>query len=618
MFSPETINEDTIVEIAQTLNKNSFEKLLELLDEFYHNDESLVSDRTYDELVDIYEAKYTTYKNVGFDVIGEKVKLPYYLGSLRKLKEAGELSTWMSNYKGPYIIEDKIDGLTLLYISKGKAKNLYTRGDGNFGKDVSHLIPYLNLPDVNVSVRGEVVLTKTQFNKIGKGFKNPRNLVSGIVNKKKQFELADKLSFYAYHIMDKDMKPEEEILELQQMGFLTPSPVSSQHLTKEMLEHYFNERKKEAPYEVDGLVIYNDKATPYPVSDKPKHVVAFKTLSESKQTTVIKVVWRASKGKLLKPTVYFEMINLSGADLQKASGYNARFIINNNIGPNSKIVITRSGDVIPKIIKVVQGTSAQLPDSAIPGEYAWNENEVEFVLVKENDEVAIGKIKHFLETLDVKNFGRKRIESIVKAGINTIDELIKVSPSQLEQIDGIGSGLSEQVCQDIREKITNVSLAKIMDASNIFPGIGERRFEAIIAVYPNLLEFASLNKSVISDYIRQVKGFNSLADDISENLAIFVDWLANTSIRIKDPSIKSPKTSGKVEGLTIVFSGFRDKDLEDKIKMFGGKVTTSVSKNTSLLVIKDINPENIKGKAIEAQTKGVPLITREDFVSKYL
>jgi len=93
--------------------------------------------------------------------------------------------------------------------------------------------------------------------------------------------------------------------------------------------------------------------------------------------------------KKLKPVVIYESVYLSGADLTNATGHNARFIIDNGIGPGAKIKITRSGDTIPKVLLVVEPSpyGPSYPDPNIVGQYAWNENQVEFILLADNDEV---------------------------------------------------------------------------------------------------------------------------------------------------------------------------------------------------------------------------------------
>jgi len=658
-YTPEMIyrlmEDDAIIEFSNKLDRTHFNTFLKYLSDNYHNDQALIDDEMYDELVDIYEAKYGPYDLVGAEPTGERVDLPYYLGSLRKLKKDKELILWLEQFPGPYLIEDKIDGLTLLLTSKvvqgRRISKLYTRGGGYRGVDVSHLLSHLNLPGwlniadtnpmtQNISVRGEIVMTKETFTRVGTGFKNARNLVSGIVNAKKQFNpaMARELSFYPYRIMDTNMTPEQEITTLQTLGFLVPNPVISNTLNREMLQNYFNLRKKEAPYEMDGLVIYQNQAVAYPHGGPPRHVVAFKTETDNAVTTVIDVIWEASKDRLLKPVIHYETINLSGADLQNASGYNARFIVTNNIGPGAKIVVTRSGDVIPRVISIPLGApnGPAYPDMNVHGKYGWNENQVEFVLSEDNDQVIANKLRHLLETLRVKNFGPGRVKSIVEAGIRSIHDLLTVTPNQLMSIPGIGTTLANQIYDDLHDKTTDVPLARIMDASGIFPHIGERRFDAIIEVYPNLLNWAYEDTNSIAEAIRHVRGFNALADEIANKLHIFADWLGNhPMISVQRPRVHVVKLTVETQpttlttntpvqqinnqtlnGLTVVFSGFRDRDMEDRIRGRGGKVTKDVSRNTSFLILKHLN--YLKGKGMKAQELGVRTITKDDFSNQYL
>jgi DNA ligase (NAD+) len=662
IFTPDLIDETTIVGWANTLNQSNFKRLLEYLTENYHNDQSLVSDDIYDQLVDVYEAKYQPFAAVGAEPRGEKVKLPYYLGSLRKLKKDNELDTWIKTHPGPYILEDKIDGLTLLLINNidtnGRVDTrLYTRGGGYQGIDVSHLIGYLGLPKLTspLAIRGEVVMNKDVFDRVGAGFKNPRNLVSGIVNSKKQFkpELARALSFYAYRIINTTSSPEEQMMYLQKLGFLTPTPAKANTIDRPTLENYFKIRKQQAPYEIDGIVIYQNIHEEYPVGEAPRHVVAFKTDTESVETVVNNVTWEPSKNRLLKPVVHYQTVTLSGADLSKSTGYNARFIITNSIGPGARIMITRSGDVIPKIISVISPAPGgpSYPDPNFYGQYGWNEGQVEFVLLEDNDKVIASKIKHFLTTLDVKNVGPKRIDAIVGTGIKDIKSLVEMTPQQFATVPGFGTGLSTNVYTDLHDKITNANLATVMDASGLFPNVGERRFEKILETYPNLLEMSTFDRTKLIGLVQQIKGFDKLATVIVDNLPGFVAWLKSIpQITTVVPGIQSavqpqqtipiavlspaflvpqatqqtmtiqpavqPTTTQNLAGVSVVFSGFRDKPLERDIIMRGGKVTTSVSGNTKYLIMKDINDR--KGKALEAERRGIPLISIDQFRAQFL
>lgn len=624
-WTPLNINEDTIIQTAKSLDSSNFRSLLDYLNDSYHNDEGIIPDDIYDSLLEIYERNFGPYNKVGAQPTGEKHPLPYYLGSLRKIKTAIDINKWVKTYKGPYLIEDKVDGLTLLIVYQmigiRRTIKIYTRGGGHMGSDVSHLADYINLPriDYDLAVRGEIVMTKEAFNRVGGDYKNARNLVSGIVNSKKRFQptLARELSFYAYRIMNSSDNPENQMSFLMGLGFNVPFPVYSQTISYDILSSYHKTRITDAPYEMDGLVVYNNTAELYPEDDDPKHVIAFKMPTESKITTVIDVTWNASKNNLLKPIVHYETVILSGAALQKASGYNARFIVNNNIGPGAEILITRSGDVIPKILEIIKPspTGPSLPDPNIHGEYTWNKNQVEFLLTDVNNDVIVNKLVHFLTTIGVKNIGPERVRNLVDAGFTTIESLIRASSEDLQLIPSFGHGLSHQLVDSLHNLLTNISPSVIMAASGFFPNIGVKRFDNIFSVYPNFLDYYDNDPICVSALIMDIRGFKDLAFDIAYRINDFVLWLNSVpEISIQDHNLVTsiPQT---LAGLTIVFSGFRDGDLESQIKERGGKVTTSVSKNTSLLLMKDTT--DTKGKAQKALSLGIPLMSRDQFLSSY-
>ena len=182
---------------VQNLDSKKLEKILrDLSSEYYNKGISLVSDEIFDYLKETLQEldPLNDYLNeIGAPVNEkEKVKLPYSMGSLDKIKPStNELEKWKKTYTGPYVISDKLDGISAqLYITK-KENKLYTRGDGEYGQDISYLIEYLfdvskfpkdNLP---ISIRGELILSKKNFEKVKDKFKNARNAVAGYVNSKK-------------------------------------------------------------------------------------------------------------------------------------------------------------------------------------------------------------------------------------------------------------------------------------------------------------------------------------------------------------------------------------------------------------------------------------------------
>lgn len=648
-----------LLDRAEQYDQETLKQTIDQLSEQYHNDISTVEDATFDRLVSMYEQKFGEYKEAGAPPRGEKVTLPYYLAGLKKAKIESELNLWVRNYPGPYVVQDKIDGLTLLYVvkylDKQKTEKLYTRGDFTVGRDVSHLIPYLNLPNItfDIAVRGEGVITYEDFERIGTGFKNIRNMVSGIVNAKDSLNTdhARNIKFVTYRIVDSPGSSycketaEQQILRLSSLGFTVPWACRVETFDYTQLEGTLQHRKQNAPYDIDGLVLYQDKYSDYPVGEMPKHVIAFKSAiaTVTAVTVVTEVTWKASKDKLLKPVVHYQPVVFPKFTLQKATGYNGRFIISNGIGPGAIIEIIRSGDVIPKITKVIKPSQMIIyPDLSKHGQYTWDETQVEFVLLQNNDEVFASKLEYFLEKLEVKNFGPTRVAAFVNAGIKTIYQLLTATPQMFTTIDRVGTVLANQIYNDLQSKVKDISLAKIMTASGIFPNVGEKKFNMIISALPNLLEMAQTNQDQLVSSIQAIKGFDKTAFEIAAKLPVFIEWLAqHPMITVKKPRIVAGPSETNIEieidgiidgidkldrlenpssinmvGMTVVFSGFRDSGLQNQIEARGGKVGSAVSKNTTMLIMKDI--KDVKGKGNKALELGIKIISKDDFVRQYI
>jgi NAD-dependent DNA ligase len=644
-FSINEIDEDTVIDFALSLSNDDFRDLLSFLSDYYYNDEALITDKKFNELEAIYKELYGEYEAEWPKARGETVLLPYHLSSLNKMVEEREINNWINKHPGPYLLQDKIDGITLLLVSEmvnnRRKISLFTHGDGVEGKDISYALDYINLPkiDYDIAIRGEGVYNLDIFNELFKDrYRNPRNMITGSLVSKKSFdpEVVKHLSFYTYQIRSERNTPLDDIIKLQKLGFDVPVYELVDDISPDYLENYYLDRKEKAKTEIDGTVVYQNVIIDYPeIKGKlPSQVIAFKTDTgaEIGETTVTRITWNASKHRKLKPVVHYDKVVFTASDLKQATGHNARYIKENNIGPGAIIRVKRSKDVIPKIIDVIEPApnGADLPDPDIYGEYEWNATGAEIVLLHDNDQVRTNKLRHFIVTLKVKKAGPERVKSMVESGIKTIKDLLNATPEDLAKLPGIGMNLATQILDDITDKITNVPLAKILDASDIFPGIGERRFDEILLVHPDLLNYAYDSPLKIIEMIKEIRGFGpKLSEIIGYNLATFVNWLYdNPKITIEKPKIISNDRNNSLAGETIVFSGFRDPDLERKVKLEGGKVTSAVSKNTTILVLKDLDPETFKGKgqkALELNEKAreqgkedvVRIMSKDDFLNEY-
>jgi NAD-dependent DNA ligase len=158
------------IKVLESLSEKQLSEMIDAANNAFHCEgKPIMLDNEYDILYEFTQKKYpknNVLQNVGGIVEKNKVKLPYEMASMDKIKpDAGILPNWMKKYTGPYTLSCKLDGVSGLYSTEGDIPKLYTRGDGKVGQDISHMIPHLRLPkDKNIVIRGEFIIPKQIFN----------------------------------------------------------------------------------------------------------------------------------------------------------------------------------------------------------------------------------------------------------------------------------------------------------------------------------------------------------------------------------------------------------------------------------------------------------------------
>ena len=152
------------ISYIEQLNITTIKSIIKECNNAYYNTTPILTDDEFDILKDyIYKKDPKFNDKIGAKVMRNKVKLPYFMGSMNKIKpDTNALDKWIAKYSGPYVISTKLDGVSGLYTVENNVEKLYTRGDGTIGQDISHLIPYLRLPNkINkIAVRGEFIISK--------------------------------------------------------------------------------------------------------------------------------------------------------------------------------------------------------------------------------------------------------------------------------------------------------------------------------------------------------------------------------------------------------------------------------------------------------------------------
>ena len=618
------------LDTISNLSTIDLDRILKYVSHKYYNTATpIISDELFDIILDKMKERDTNYQLNGISINKEtaKTKLPIWMGSMTKIKD---ITKWKKEYSGPYLLSNKLDGLSCLLEYKSHKIRLYTRGDGQNGQDISSLIPYLNIPQLDgmgdLLIRGELVISKQNYQLFKEEFNNERNLVSGIVNSKTiTTEAVHYIDYVVYQLIDctKLIKPTTQFQMLDKMGFKVVNHQIVEEINNSILSQYLLQERDNGPYLIDGIIVSNDDVYPTNTSGNPKHSVAFKMVLDDQiaESVVTDVIWTPSKDGYLKPRVRIEPVQLS-VKIEYLTGFNGKFILDNNIGIGSIIALRHSGDVIPHITKVIKTTSAKMPDM----EYQWNDTNVDVVLINKeaNKDVVTKKLNIFFRQLEVKGISLGIYSKLYDSGYTTIKQLLEITIDQLKNINTIEEKSATKIYNQFQKSKQKMTLINLMVGSGIFGrGFGLNRIEYIITNYPNIMEL-ELNNNQLIEKIEKLDGFSSkTSKQFVDNINNFREFIKDnnldiiTSIEtiIVDENNKTIENTTIFNNYKIVFSGFRDKEMETFIKNNGGKIVNNISKDTNFLVVKD--KEKKSAKLDEAIKKELPIYLIDEFNKKY-
>ena len=612
------------IKVLEQLNEKQLGDIIRIANSKYYNQTPIMTDNQYDIIKEFIEHKFpdnAIVTEIGAEVERNKVKLPYEMGSMDKIKpDTGALSLWMSKYKGPYVLSCKLDGVSGLYTTEGTKPKLYTRGNGKVGQDISHLIPFLRLPKTKgVVIRGEFIIPKKVFDeKYGTIFANPRNMVAGIINYKHISDAITDLHFVAYEVIVPQKKPTE------QMDFLGTINVervlfrNTDILSNEILSEILVEWRKSYAYEIDGVIVTNDGIYSRK-SGNPDHAFAFKMVLSDQiaEAKVVDVLWTPSKDGYLKPRVQIEPINLGGVTIEFATGFNGAFIQDNKIGIGTTIELIRSGDVIPYIKSVtVPAEEAKMP--SVP--FKWNDTHVDIMLENalEDSTVKEKNITGFFRGIGVEGLSSGNISRLIKSGFSTVPEIIHMSEADFLTVEGFKGKLANKIYTGIHQKLQEATIITLMAASNIFGrGFSEKKMELVMNKLPTILVSNETKEEKIAN-IALIKGMAvKTAEAFVEKIEDFKEFLTDCGLEDKlvNKSIKNIDHSHPLFDKSIVLTGTRNSHIIEFLKNIGAKQGSNVSKNTFLVIAK--NKDDDTGKAEEARKLNIPIISVEEFIQKY-
>jgi len=601
-----------------------------------------VTDAMYDEIYSRAKALYSTnpfFLSVGSEVRGDKVKLPIPLGSMVEVK-LGEIQNWLN--PGHYCISDKLDGIScLLAYENGKLKIAYTRGNGFEGQDITrHILKMTYCPkELTESftgyIRGEIIIPKDNIQKcigelreeIGKEYKNGRNLCAGQLNAK---ECADSfvkcVHFVAYYIDGWKEETHKMFDKLTLLGFESAKYRISNNLfiTDEYLTKILQNVKLNGDYECDGIIITQDvideEHQGFETSSlNPKASRKFKIsgLDETFVSTIENITWQISKDFLLKPVINITPTDHNGVTISNISGNNYKFLIDNDLRIGTVIKGKRSGDVIPQYVETIEkSTRKEDPYNLNQFGIEIGRDGVELVFLGTEDtnpelcvEAYTQKTLYFCNKLGVEFGGYGNIKKLMEETRDyrfPYQHLCTLPKEVFESAIGVNG---VKFYNSLHEKLIRATPCQLCDACGVFGrGIGELKLQKIVDNYDELPN--DYTKVITTDGWAE-----KTTEQYISNYLNYIDMVEFFQRNNMWKGFETIKTSTKYSNVKVVFTGVRNAELEQSIRINGGKVLTSFTKECNLVIAKD--PMSSSGKLKKARENGVEIISLVDALNRF-
>jgi DNA ligase (NAD+) len=595
----------------------------------YHNGlPLLMTDEAFDAACDQLRAQDPTnpfFAKVGAPVVtGDEVTLPIPLPSLNKIKDKAAIDKWAAKATAPtYHLSCKLDGCSALWLPA--SKKLYTRGDGERGRDISAFAPYFVglLPSTTcLAVRGELIMC-TDSAMVPAG-KMARNIVAGALNRKEADPaLFGEIRFVAYELISGNQSPADGYKLMRKAGFETARAaiIVAAELTDTKLSQIFDAAESKSPYKMDGIVVAPNVARPpsfKQTATNPADRVAWKTrlTASTARTTVRAVEWNVSHQGFLIPRVLFDTVTLAGANIGAATGLHGRWIFDNKVGPGAEIEIRRAGDVIPQIIAV--HTPGPL-GAAMPPKYQWESEEPTACHIKAAaDDTTMAsasaciQLTHALGELGAENVGPGIVAKLYAAGFTDLQKIYAASAAEMAaQVEGCKEKGADRIWHGLRVKQSSWTELNFMVASCTMPrSVGHTKLTPLLALNPNPATWTAPALKASRPAGLSDKTIDAIVDAIPAYLA----W--KTATGLVAPAVqqeKQEKPEKPVKALTVVFTGVRDKALEAALTAKGHIVADTVTKKTTHVVHADGTATITSTKLVKAQEMGITIQSLSQF-----
>jgi len=532
-----------------------------------------------------------------------------------------------------YICELKIDGLAINIIyEEGILKSAVTRGNGIQGDDVTQNVKTIkelplklpeNIPEElkNLEVRGEIYMNISTLPKLNKiriaddalPFANPRNAAAGSLKlQDSRITTQRKLKIFLYY-MESISHPDfikEHKSGLEYMKQLR-LPVNPHYKSVNAIEdvihfhHTWQEKREELDYDIDGIVVkVNDVAQQLKLgatAKSPRWAMAYKFTAEQGTTVLNEVIWQVGRTGIITPVALFDPIPLAKTTVSRATLHNVEEIERLDVRMGDKIVVEKAGDIIPKVVQVLSDeahfsrSNIKIPSNCPVCESAVVKDE-EAVAIRCTNiscpaQVARG-IAHFAsrQAMDIQSLGSAIVNLLIENNvIKNYADLYEMKAEQISPIDGLGELSAQKLLANL-EKSKHLKMDRLIFALGI-PNVGSNSARLIAKAIPNMDELMKAS----AEQITEIDGIGPI---IAESIINFFAEVHNQEIlsRLKAaglpwqmevealPQSGENEFSGKIFVLTGSLKKFSRNQLKEMIENLGGKVTSSVSAKTDVVI----------------------------------
>ena len=651
--------------------KERIEELTRILTDanfrYYVQDNPTMPDFEYDRLLrelEELEAKYpelakadSPAKRVGGEALSqfEKVQHPVPLMSLQDVFSMEELNAFLEKNMQAgenlaFSVEPKIDGLSVaLEYVDGVFVRGATRGDGNVGEDVTENLKTIrSIPMVienapsRLIVRGEVFMPKKSFEKLnlmqeteGKPlFANPRNAAAGSLRQLDPKIAAKRgLDIYLFNIQlieGKTFATHTETLEyLKSLKFkVIPQKtlISIEKIDEEVAA--INDRREKLTCDIDGAVIKLDdlalRETLGATAKFPRWAAAYKYPPEIKPTVVEDIVVQVGRTGVLTPKAVVRPVRLAGTTVTNATLHNQDFISQRDIRIGDTVLIQKAGEIIPEILEV---DFTKRPHDSTPYHLPCNcpvcgarvEKDADGAFLRctgaECPAQLTRNIAHFVsrDAMDIEGLGSAIVETLIDKGfIKSPADIYYLTLDDVKSLWKSGSKAAQKLLRSIEK-------SKEQDVSRLIYALGIRQVGAktgkVLASSFGSLD--ALMQATVEE-LTEVPDVGSItAENIyqwfhQEQSMHMVQRLRDAGVNFKSLRIFSDtRFSGMTFVLTGALSKFTREEATEKIELYGGKASGSVSKKTTYVVV----GENAGSKERKARELGIPILSEDDFLN---